>query len=199
MPEQFDAAYWEARHGAHGMLGEHEPNPWLVAEAGGLIPGTALEAGCGQGTNAIWLAERGWRVTAVDVSPTALDRAREHAERRGADVAKRVDWVRGDLTEWPMPAEHFGLVTAHYVHPTGSHQQLLARLAAAVAPGGTLLVVDHGPSDEHAHVHTTVDDLAAALDPRTWRVEVAETRVRQGSHDHGTALHDVVLLARRRG
>lgn len=152
-----------------------------MAEAPQFASGTALDAGCGEGGNAIWLAERGWRVTAVDISPTALRRARRHAESRGADVADRIDWVEADLTAWEPSRDHFDLVTAHYVHPAGSRQDLLHRLAAAVAPGGTLFVVEHDHADEHAPAHSSVDQLAASLDPEGWKIEVADPRVRRGT------------------
>ena len=200
MPDEFDAAYWEARYRGHAAHGSAGPNPHLVAEVGLMTPGTALEVGCGEGGDALWLAERGWRVTAVDISPTALRRAREHAESRDADVAGRIDWVEADLTFWEPPPGPFDLVTAHYVHPAGSRQDLLRRLAAAVAPGAVLFVVDHDQSDAHARAHSSVDELAASLEPRDWAIEVAETRARWGTDPHGGGITmcDAVLRARRR-
>ncbi len=200
MPEQFDAEYWESRYSSDAMPGPRPPNPQLVAEAAPLPPGTALDAGCGEGGNAIWLAEQGWRVTAVDVSATALHRARGHAESHGRDVVDRVEWMEADLTAWEPPRERFDLVTAHYVHPSGPKAELLRRLAGAVAPGGTLLVVDHDHGDEHAQATTTADELTAGLDARDWVVVVAETRVRRdaGHHGHGVTHCDVVVRADRR-
>jgi SAM-dependent methyltransferase len=178
------------------------PNPHLVHEVSGLATGTALDAGCGEGGSALWLAEYGWRVTGVDVSVTALERVRQHAERLGAEVAARIDLVQADLTTWEPPQARFDLVTAHYVHPAGSRRTLVRRLAAAVTPGGMLLVVDHGPGDAHAHAHThtSVSTLADALDGRDWTVEVAEARSRSDGRPHGqeVMMRDVVLVARRR-
>ena len=201
MPEAFDAAYWENRYVSHAAAGSPPPNPQLVAAAGRLTPGVALDAGCGEGRDALWLAGHGWRVTAVDISPTALRRAREHARSSGADVAARIDWVAADLTSWEPPAGHADLVTACYVHPAGPRQELVRRLAGAVAPGGTLLVVEHDHSDEHALAHTSPGELAAALDPLDWEIEVAETRVRRTTDPHGTevTVHDAVLRAHRFG
>jgi len=198
----FDREYWEERYRGD-RHGAGVPNPQLVAEAGELRPGTALDAGCGEGAEAGWLAGRGWRVTAVDLVTTALDRAREHAATLGAQVADRIDWVSADLTEWVPPEGHFDLVTTHYVHPAGSPGEMFRRLAAAVAPGGTLLLVDHDPADHAAHAHHTVAELAAVLDPERWEVVVAETRTRTAvSVEHGggreVTLHDSVLRARRR-
>jgi SAM-dependent methyltransferase len=83
---EFGKAFWEERYRGHTAVSSRRPNPQLVAEAGDLAPGTALDAGCGEGADAIWLASRGWRVTAVDFATTALRRAREHAETLGADI-----------------------------------------------------------------------------------------------------------------
>jgi SAM-dependent methyltransferase len=188
MPERFDPEYWEGRYAAHDQHGGHGgPNPHLVREVAALAPGTALEAGCGEGASAMWLAEHGWRVTAVDVSATALGRARARAGSHDPEAAARVEWLEADLTVWEPPRATFGLVTAHHVHPAAAPGSLLLRLAAAVSPGGTLLVVDHDPSDEHAHTHSTAAELAGLLDPDLWEVQVAETRA-----------SDVVLRGRRR-
>lgn len=184
----FDKKYWEERYRGHAHAHERQPSPWLVAEAG-TAAGTALDAGCGEGANAIWLAERGWQVTAVDIATAALARAREHAAH--VDI----DWLAADLTTWTPPEEHFDLVTAHYVHPATSHTDLFRRLAAAVAPGGALLVVGHHPSgSEPADAHVTAEELAMELDPTRWEA-VAETRTRTAG---GVTLRDAVLRARRR-
>ncbi|WP_407560376.1 class I SAM-dependent methyltransferase [Streptomyces sp. 184] len=221
--EEFGEAYWEDRYRARDAVWSGRPNPQLVAELADLPPGTALEAGCGEGADAIWLAERGWRVTAVDISATALHRARAHAEARGPAVAGRLTWVRADLTGAMPDGGPFDLVTTHYVHTTASREALFRRLAAAVAPGGTLLVVGHHETDPraaeiaaaHPEVHFTAEDVAAGLAPEDWDVAVAEVRTRRapaghephehgdsgGGHGgHGEAVehHDAVLRARRR-
>jgi SAM-dependent methyltransferase len=200
MPEQFDPAYWEARYADRDGHHHVEPNPYLVRHVSGLAPGAALDVGCGEGGSVLWLAASGWRVTGVDVSPTALERARQHGARLGAEVTGRMDLREADLTTWSPPAAQFDLVTAHYVHPGGRADTLVRRLAAAVVRGGVLLVVDHGPGDEHAHTHTPVQALADALDAHDWTVEVAEVRSRgqgHGPHQHGRNLRDSVLVARR--
>lgn len=140
----------------------------------------------------------------MDIAATALRQAREHAETLGADIAGRIDRVRAGLTGWAPPGEHFDLVTAHYVHPTGPRGELVRRPAAAVAPGGTLLVVDHHPSG-HRHspspeVHATAEDVAADLDPDRWDVLVADdgTRAVTGPHGREVTLRDAVLRARER-
>lgn len=202
--EAFDAAFWEERYRAHDG-GEHSQlSPVLEAEAAELEPGIALDAGCGQGTGAIWLASRGWHVTAMDIASTALDHARERAELAGADVTSRIEWVHADLTTWRPMRDHFDLVCALYVHTAESQDTQVRRLASAVTPGGTLLVVGHG-SSEPGHgsapsVRFTADQIAGALDPGVWDVDVAETRDRKAAGHDGDriALRDAVVRARKR-
>jgi len=209
----FDKSYWEHHWSGTGQghtVTAHPTaaNPHLVGEVGELAPGTALDAGCGHGAEAVWLAARGWQVTAVDISATALRHVRRGAETVAADVATRITWVEADLTTWTPPQGQFDLVTTHYVHPATSHLDLLGRLAAWVAPGGTLLVVGHGsPQRENGATHMpasavagTAEDLVTVLDRDRWDVLVAENRLRTVSDPHGreTTLHDVVLRARRR-
>lgn len=206
MADEFDEAYWEERYHGHTGSWGGRANPQLVAEAGDLAPGTALDAGCGEGADARWLASRGWRVTAVDIAATALRRAREYAETLDAGSSGRIDWVRADLTSWTPTAEHFDLVCTHYVHAATSRDALFGRLAAAVAPGGTLLIVGHHPSDAHTGhastpgVHFTAEEIAADLDPARWEIAVAETRTRQATGPAGQeiTIRDSVLRARRR-
>ncbi|MCF6508900.1 class I SAM-dependent methyltransferase [Blastococcus sp. MG754426] len=183
------------------------PNRQLVEEAAGLPAGTALDAGAGEGGDALWLAERGWRVTAVDFSPVALERAAAAARARG--LADRVEWVHADLEQWAPPAGGFDLVAAHYLHATWADRaEVFRRLAAAVAPGGTLLVVGHllgdgwGHGEHHAHepgVLYTAEDVAAVLDPDEWSDVVTEVRVRDpgAAERTGNPVPDTVLVARR--
>ncbi len=187
MSEEFSKAFWEERYRTHTAVCRRRPNPQLVAEAGDLVPGTALDAGCGEGADAIWLASHGWRVTAVDFATTALRRAREHAETLDAAITSRIDWVPADLTSWTPTEEHFDLVSAHYVHPAAPREALCRRLAASVAPGGTLLIVGHHPSDPHTTAHAsaaevsfTAEEVASSLDPDRWDIAVAEARSRPG-------------------
>ncbi|MEU8074677.1 class I SAM-dependent methyltransferase [Catellatospora citrea] len=213
MTEEFSKAYWEGHYHAPAAGRPKPPNPHLVAEASALTPGTALDAGCGEGAEAIWLAAQGWQVTAVDIADGALRKARAHARAAGDTIATRIDWRQADLSDWAPPVARFDLVCSHYVHPTSSRESLAERLAAAVAPGGTLLIVGHHPSDprpgvSHAaarDVHFTADDVAAGLDPDRWEILVAEDRHRPitghdgHGHGHEHGLHDTVLRARRRG
>jgi SAM-dependent methyltransferase len=204
---EFDETFWENRYRGQHQARPTSPNPHLVGETESLPPGAALDAGCGEGAEAIWLASRGWRVTAVDIAATALRHAWERAEALGDDVAGRIDWVAADLATWTPPEAGFDLVCSHYVHVPGSPTALFRRLATAVAPGGTLLIVGHDPSDPHTAQHTsaaeayvTAEQVAATLDPATWEVVVAETRSRSATDHDGreVTLRDVVVLGRRR-
>ena len=206
--DRYDEELWEERYRARTSVWSGRPNPQLVAEASDLPAGRALDVGCGEGADALWLASRGWRVTAVDFATTALQRAAEHAEALGAEVAARVDWVHANLTAWEPPREHFDLVSAHFMHlPREDRQALFARLADAVAPGGSLLIVGHHPSDLETTVRRprdpgllyTAEEVAADLDGDVWNVLVTDVRPRAAmdAEDREVAIHDAVLLAHR--
>jgi SAM-dependent methyltransferase len=205
----FDEEYFEQRYRATEALWSGRPNRQLVAEAVDLEPGTALDVGCGEGADAVWLARRGWRVTAVDFSATALQRGAAGAKVAGEEVADRIHWLRADVTRWAPSQGGFDLVCAAFMHLPGDERRaLFARLAAAVRVGGTLLLVGHDISDIEAGAHRppvpdmffTAEEVAAALDPRTWEVLVAGARPRPAAvHEgHGITVHDAVLRARRR-
>ncbi|GAB3806184.1 FAD-dependent oxidoreductase [Micromonospora zhanjiangensis] len=207
--EMFTEAAWEERYSARPAVWSGRPNPQLVAEATDLAPGRALDVGCGEGADAVWLAGRGWRVTAVDISRTALDRAATHAAEAGAELAGRIDWLHADLRERPPEADRYQLVSAQFMHlPEQERGELFGRLAAAVAPGGTLLIVGHHPSDLRTTAHRmhfpemmyTAEEVAATLDPTGWEVLAAESRPRTVTDPEGrrTVIHDAVLRARRR-
>jgi SAM-dependent methyltransferase len=197
---RFDEASWEERYRTAPALWSGRANPQLVAEAAGLHPGRALDAGSGEGGDALWLAGRGWRVTGVDFSTVALDRAAAEAGRLGVEV----EWVHADLTCWGPPTGAFDLVSAQYLHlPPHDLDPALARLAAAVAPGGSLLVVGHRPSELHTgplEMFSSAQQVAATLDPAAWDVVVCEDRPRTaaGPSGHERPVADTVLLARRK-
>jgi SAM-dependent methyltransferase len=200
-------AHWDARYGASERVWSGRPNHRLVAEVSGLAPGRALDAGCGEGADALWLAGRGWRVTALDVSPVALARGAAVAAERGEAVAGRIAWRRADLRRDAPEPGAYDLVSAHFVHPAPDERPaLVRRLADAVAPGGLLLYVGHDPSDpvamHHRHAELLVDApaVAALLDPDGWEIEAAEPRPRPGAGRDGRAVthQDAVLRARRR-
>lgn len=213
----FDKDYWDEHW--HEAVGADDsgagrrlaPNPHLVSETRDLAPGTALDAGCGEGLEASWLASRGWDVTAADISSEALARAAARATERDAAIEEeagtpgRVQWVEADLSAWE-PAGTYDLVMTHYAHPAMPQLAFYRRIADWVAPGGTLLVVGHlhhgSTGDGHhppARASVTAADVTAALDPALWAVVTAEERSRAtGSGHEGAPLHDVVVRATRR-
>ncbi|MEU2005299.1 class I SAM-dependent methyltransferase [Rhodococcus sp. NPDC019627] len=197
-----EAAEWDARYNERDQVWSGEPNGALVAELTGAPPGRALDVGCGEGADALWLARQGWAVTALDVSQVALDRAAAHAADQNTDVT----WVCSGLLDADLPADGFDLVSAQYpaLRSTADHAAVRA-LVSAVAPGGILLVVHHDMRDGHAAREHGFDpddwvapgDVAALLDT-SWHIDVNEVRERSisgGSGAHHT--HDVVLRAHR--
>ena len=140
--------FWDDRYGSTEALWSGRPNQRLVENVSGLTAGMALEIGCGEGADAIWLAQQGWTVTAVDVSMVALERAAGHAAEADPLAAKRITWRQQDLREWAPDPASYDLVTEHFLHlPSALRVPQHARLAAAVRPGGTLLIVGHHPGD----------------------------------------------------
>ena len=155
----------------------------------------------------IWLARQGWQVTGADISPVALRRSAEAAAEAGADIAARITWQQADLLTWAPPTATFDLVSAQFIHlPTELREDLHRRLAAAVRPGGTLLIVSHHPADiEHAGrpdlpvMFATGAEMASVLDPATWTIDTAEPEREGALPDGGTGtVRDAVLRAVRR-
>lgn len=198
--DQYGAAErWDAMYRSRDQVFSGSPNQVLVAEAVDLPPGRALDVGCGEGADALWLARRGWLVTAVDVSGIALQRA----AAASADVRGRVAWTRADLTAAPPPAGPYDLVSVHYfpLRRRPGHAELHG-LLDAVAPGGTLLFATHALSDLAPRQEADFDpadyyqpaDIAQLLAP-SWKVLVDETRPRAPAGTHHT--RDTVLRAVR--
>ena len=203
----YDRDFWEGRWEQalreHGdQISQRPPNAHLTAEVGDLPPGRALDAGCGHGSDTLWLATRGWQVTAVDFAATALSHARSTAEAMGADVAERIDWVEADLGNWTPEWDAYDLVVCLYVHVVGSVEEMVQRMATGVAPGGTLLMVGHRPIDPATGAPTpaagqmqvSVEEASAALDPVRWELVVAEDRLRAQA---GTGVDAVIRALRR--
>jgi 2-polyprenyl-3-methyl-5-hydroxy-6-metoxy-1,4-benzoquinol methylase len=195
-----DQASWEDRYRDAPALWSGRVNPPLVDEVTHLTSGRALDVGCGEGGDVLWLAGQGWQATGLDWSAVALGRAAEHAAAAG--LTDRVQWVQGDVDSWQPPARSYDLVTAHFLHPTADQLgSVLARLAAAVAPGGTLLWVGHPLVEEAAERwgadrFATAEQIAGLLDPAEWEVLVAARRPRPDGEGHHSA--DEVVRARRR-
>jgi len=199
----FESSGWEERYSGQEKIWSGEPNPQLVAEASGLTPGTALDVGCGEGGDVIWLARQGWRVTGADFSVNGLARAARHAEEAG--VAERTDWWQVDARTFAADGRLFDLVTTHFLHPpNGGMVAVATLLSEAVAPGGHLLVVGHAPSGTLTQLSAShhgalffAEDLLPGL-PRDFEVVVAEQRPRTTVRDGVRVdIDDSTLLARR--
>lgn len=201
-------ATWEEHYTAKPQVWSGRVNARL-AEVVPQITGTrALDLGCGEGADAIWLAEHGWTVTAVDISDTALARARAAAVDRG--LADRIDFQQHELTS-SFPDGPFDLVSAQFLHSTLEMDRpaILRRAAAALAPGGTLLIVDHAAappwaSKLHHHEFPSAESVVAelALEPGQWeriRVESAERAARGPDGEEAVLVDNVILLRRSPG
>jgi SAM-dependent methyltransferase len=198
----FGEEAWEERYRSNPQNWSGNPNPALITEIADLPPGTALDAGAGEGADACWLAARGWQVTGVDISTTALDRAAVRAREEGLDVT----WQQLDLTRDPAP-KTYDLVSALFLHlPPAQRRTLMDHLTAAVAPGGTMLVVGHDPRDMHVHrpglaeMGWTAEELAASLGDG-WVVDTCAARPGKviDHEGHDVSIRDAVLRAHRTG
>lgn len=188
------AEFWDARYAESDRIWSGDPNSVLVREITGMPPGRALDLGCGEGADAIWLARQGWHVTAVDISRIALERGAERATAAG--LADNIDWQRHDLAT-SFPAGAFDLVSAQFLHSRGDmpREAILRSAAAAVAEGGVLLVVGHSghaswehDPDNKAQLPTPQEVLASLELPEDqWEVQLCEEHERQQTGPDGQA------------
>jgi 2-polyprenyl-3-methyl-5-hydroxy-6-metoxy-1,4-benzoquinol methylase len=197
-PDSSRRARWDERHAAQDPIESAQPDPTLIHEVGALSPGRALDLGAGDGRNAVWLASRGWDVTAVDFSQVALDRGLARADAAGVHV----EWKLADLLEWTPGGRSYDLVTLFFIHfPRDERRDVYARAAAAVAPGGTLLVVGHdrtniadgvgGPQDPDVLI--APGEVAADL--AGFRIDRAAT-IRRGAAIGGGPIDAIVRAVR---
>ncbi len=191
-----DSRAWDERYAASELVWSRGPNQFIEAECADLPPGRAVDLACGEGRNAIWLAARGWEVTAVDFSQVALDKGRTLASQ--VDVEIDVDWVCGDATEWT--GDGFDLaVVAYFQVPAAERRTAARNVVTSLRPGGTLVWVAHdstnltegtgGPQDPA--VLMTAEDVVADLEGIAVEVIRAErvARVVPGSGTSGTHQH----------
>jgi SAM-dependent methyltransferase len=195
------AEEWDEMYAGADRVWSGNPNGALIAEASDLIPGTAIDLGCGEGADAVWLAQRGWDVTAVDVSSVALERAAGHIAASGVAVTL----LHGGLLDLDLQSASFDLVSVQY--PALLHEQgrSLAAILALVGPVGTLLFVHHANIDTEQLKGRGLDpadyllppDVYAALD-KSWDVQYYEHRARHVENGAGARhVQDLVLRARR--
>ncbi|WP_423920783.1 class I SAM-dependent methyltransferase [Frigoribacterium sp. 2-23] len=216
--------YWEDRYAGPDLVWSGNPNPVLVDETVSLTPGRALDIGSGEGGDALWLARQGWQVTGVDIAQNALDKARGRIESIDAEAASRITWEQHDITEWTPEPSSVDLVSSQFMHlPEPARTALFRALAAALRPGGTLLIVAHDLSgvdttvfpDRPQGLDYGVDDVLASLDGTGLEIVTAEVRPRPAAahtapadeHGHGDAhgdaaapphhLADIVVRATR--
>jgi SAM-dependent methyltransferase len=200
-----DSREWDERYSGAGYEWKTEPNQFVAAELAGLPPGRALDLAAGEGRNSVWLAERGWRVTAVDFSRVGLEKGRKLSAERGVSV----DWVVADLLDYQPDPHAFDLVLIAYLHlDARSRAGVLVRGAAALAPGGTLFMVGHdranltegtgGPQDP-AILYTT-DELRADLSTPGLRV-IRAGQIHRAVHkdDGDVSAVDTLVLCRQDG
>lgn len=218
--------FWEDRYRGSQHVWSGHPNAAVVEQTSHLTPGHALDLGCGEGADAIWLARQGWTVTGVDISPTAIGRARREAERQ--QVAGRTRFLAADLSEWEPDDGPYDLVTASFLGVSGgvTSEDVLHRVAGRVRPGGHLLVITHavpppwfgdadhqgrlGHGDQpdhsdhpghpgHRFLSPMQEFAELGLDAHEWRIVTADTRSRAAVDSSGeqVELTDGILLIRR--
>jgi SAM-dependent methyltransferase len=200
--------FWETRYAGADQVWSGRANQTLVDVVGNLPAGRALDLGCGEGGDAIWLAQHGWRVTGVDVSGTAISRGAAAARAAGVPEG-RIEWLVADLGSWAGDDRHgaYDLVTASFLHSPLEfpRTEVLRRAAILVAPGGHLMILSHGAlppwSDHHEHHFPTATEELESLDlpEPEWAVRVLGTRSREATSRDGqrAVLDDVVVLVQR--
>jgi len=199
MTSAVDQVAWDKRYRQTERVWGSAPNRFVAEELAERAPGQALDLACGEGRNALWLAERGWRVTAVDFSPAALAKGRAAAEAAGLELT----WTAADLTGYVPEPDAYDLVLVAYLHlPEPALRTVLGRAAAALAPGGTLLVVGHDATNpaqgaggpQNPAILYTPETVTAALGPL--RVDRAE-RVRRPVDGAARPAIDTLVIATR--
>ena len=199
--EQVSLENWQSRYSQPDRVWSSNPNPWLVEVAEQLVPGSALDVGCGEGADAIWLAAAGWTVTGLDFAPAALARASEHAH--DAEVAGRITWAEQDLTSWRPHPRTADLVSVQFFHaPPDLRSQVHQR--AWEATRRDLVIVGHDPTNatqgsggppDPAVLYST-EDVLNTLDLAEAEVSVSERRARNAD-DPRRLMWDSLLWLRR--
>ncbi|WP_104118758.1 bifunctional 2-polyprenyl-6-hydroxyphenol methylase/3-demethylubiquinol 3-O-methyltransferase UbiG [Arthrobacter sp. B1805] len=207
MQVEYTQEFWDERYRQRPRIWSGKPNRQLVAGVADLLPGRALDVGCGEGADAAWLASHGWNVLGIDVSDVALARARAHAEELDPPVRDRLEWRQVDLLSAPDLPDGLDLVSIQFMHlPDPDRSRIFRSLAALVGVGGTLLIVAHDPSDLHSGIGRppqpelfyTPQQIAELLDD-AWDIRVCESRPRTERTGDGrdVTISDAVLQAVR--
>lgn len=199
-------AKWDDRYAAKDLVWSAGPNERFAAEVNGLNPGKALDIACGEGRNALWLAEQGWDVTAIDFSQVAIDKGRRIATKRQVTV----NWLCEDVSTYVLPQAEFDLVSLLYMHTDATERhKWLTNTLAAVKPGGTFIYIGHDPSNigeglggpQDPQYLPTAEELVSAMDG--FSVQFAGVIERTVASDpghagetEGTALDTLVRLLR---
>lgn len=200
-PEQF----WDNLYNERNRIWSGNANAPLTKATAGLAPGTALDLGCGEGGDAVWLAKQGWRVTAVDISTVALNRTRELAKEHGVD--RLIATEQYDF-ENDFPAKTYDLVSAQYLQSPLDFERhaVLQKATTAVSPGGTLIIVEHAAapswSDHKDFVFPVVQETLEALELNTaeWEIKQAEEIERETTSPDGkpaTIKDNVIIVTRK--
>jgi SAM-dependent methyltransferase len=184
-----DSQQWDERYSATGFVWATGPNQFVAAELAGLRPGRAIDLAAGEGRNTVWLAERGWRVTAVDFSRVGLEKGRKLSAARGVDEAQ-VDWIVADLRDYEPERDFYDLALIAYLQVSPEvRAAVLARAAAALAPGGTAFVVGHDLTN-------LIDGVGGPQDPNVLytpeavRAELPGLRILRAERVHRTVERD---------
>ena len=205
VPAQEPVTFWEDRYASADQIWSGRVNHALVQVVSSLTPGRVLDLGCGEGGDAIWLAQQGWTATGVDISETATGRARAAAAGAGL-TEEQVRFVAADLATWTSD-DSYDLVTASFLQSPVAlpRVEILKRVAQQVAPGGRLLIVAHAAmppwarAPHHHHDFVSPADEVSALGLDGWTTEIAEVRTREATGPDGqqAVLEDTVVLLRR--
>jgi SAM-dependent methyltransferase len=199
--------HWEKHYGERDRIWSGRVNVQFADVVAELPPGRALDLGCGEGADSVWLAERGWDVVAVDISETALGRAKEAAGTRG--VTDRIEFVQLDLSE-DFPSGTFDLISSQFLHSTVylDRSKVLANAAAALRPKGLLVIVDHGSAPpwasklDHHHEFPSAEEVLAGMDLsddefERLRVDAVERQAVGPEGQQRPWMDNVIVLRRR--